>query len=752
MGVPEFLAQEFGASDKDDSQRQARREALDAALLDWLQRMVGDDDAPAQVRRLGAPVYARRLCDALVAVQWLVLPKALGDLRARREWWFDRLHPWRLSSARDPGLELRRALTLKQQDQSLMSLWLRLADDPRDEYYAVALAGLQGMPEAGNGATAQQHCLHAALRHAALKGDIGQARSEFNREYAALRARYPRTPAQWESTLCAVQQAVEHSLPGRIGHELRDMLLPKRTGSKPSAQPAGRRQGRVVLAPVGKQVKDALATDIVARKGSGENLANRLIGLCKQDLAYARYSGDGYSFTRTLHSLCTRLLRHVKLPTPTLERLGHLVEESLIWEPLNPYLWMLLSQWFGARGWQDQREWILREATRLFPENEPVRVELAHLLMRRGESHWGEAEQLLRAVMGFSPRDEHSRVELARLLMRRGESHWGEAEQLLRAVIEFSPRSEPARLFLAVLLHRRGADSHAESKELLEAILTRNPANVPAKQLMTEWFAADDGAVSAESAWLLDDSDWADLEQDAPGPTPEPSIDLAIEVPYGLAEAVPTAAMQPSSTSTTSAAELSDAPASPGVSMPATPITPALWRAMQRLRGRGELQAAFMATLMNPDLTCDANAVPERLTRAAERGNPLAGLYVQWLAPSTVLEPPPSAWAWRACRLWQTGCTDVAVWQNLLIEFPEHKAATRFLQSQVMRDDPSVQQQVFRLSEQLALEKPAALSAEQALILRWTAPGTKVDLGKIFDLLHCAAVAPPEFEGQQLAA
>ena len=709
LGVPEFLAQEFGGSTEGDSQALVKRDALDTTLLDWLQQMV-DGDAPAQIRRLGAQVYARRLCDALVAVQWLVLPKALADLRTRREWWFDRLYPWRLSSARDPGLELRRALTLEQQDQSLLSLWLRLADDPRDEYYAVALAGLQGMPEAGDGAAIQQHCLHAALRHAALKVDIGQARSEFNHEYAALRARYPRPPAQWESTLRAVQQAVERSLPGRVGHELKDKLFPKRREGKAPVQPAGRRRVGIVLAPVGWPTKATLETDIDTRKGSGEKLATRLIDICEQDLAFARHSGDSYFFTRTLHKLGTKLLDSFALSTPTLERLGHLVEESLIWEPLNPYFWMLLSQWFGARGSQDLREWALRETTRLFPNNEPARVELARLLIRRGEPHWGEAEQLLRAVVGFSPRHEHSRVELARLLIRRGEPHWGEAEQLLRATMGFSPRHEHSRLILAALLHRRGAAHHAESRGLLEAILKHNPANAPARQLMTAWFAADGEAMLPASDGTLDDSYWAALEQ----------VDV---------NTVP-----------------------PVVSEPAAKITPALWQAMQRLRGRGEFQTAFMATLSAPGFTPDATALPERLTSAAERGDPLAGLYVQWLAPSTVLEPPPSAWAWRACRLWQSGCADAAVWQNLVIEFPEHKAATKFMQSQTMRDDPSVQQQFDRLREQLAQENQSALSTEQAFVLSWTGPGAVVDSGKVFDLLHCAAVAPPEFEGQRLAA
>lgn len=173
-----------------------------------------------------------------------------------------------------------------------------------------------------------------------------------------------------------------------------------------------------------------------------------------------------------------------------------------------------------------------------------------------------------------------------------------------------------------------------------------------------------------------------------------------------------------------------------------------MWQTLQRLQGRGELQAAFKATLTSPGFTPDHTPVPERLTQAAERGDPLAGLYVQWLAPSTPLEPPPSAWAWRICRLWQSGSIESADWQQLLIEFPEHKAATLLLQSQVARQDAAVQQQMHRQRERLLQESPNALSAEQTLTKALMSQDAAVEPGQIFALLHCAAVPPPEFEAQ----
>jgi predicted Zn-dependent protease len=174
------------------------------------------------------------------------------------------------------------------------------------------------------------------------------------------------------------------------------------------------------------------------------------------------------------------------LAETSLDRLGTLVEQALTWEPLNPYCWMLWADWFAARHRRDAREWVLREMARLFPDNEPARVELARLLIGRGAEHWDEAEGWLRQVIKQHPSDEHSRVELARLLIGRGAEHWDEAEGWLRQVIEQHPSHEHSRVELARLLIRRGAEHWDEAERWLRAVIDDDPSHEPS-QRSTGW-------------------------------------------------------------------------------------------------------------------------------------------------------------------------------------------------------------------------------------------------------------------------
>ena len=396
----------------------------------------------------------------------------------------------------------------------------------------------------------------------------------------------------------------------------------------------------------------------------------------------------------------------------------------------------------GEAHWDEAERW-LREVAGFSARHEHPRVELARLLIKRGEAHWDEAERWLREAAGFSARHEHPRVELARLLIKRGEAHWDEAERWLREVAGFSARNEPSRLVLAGLLHRRGPGHHAEARQLLEGILRGNPANAPAQTLMAQWFDGHDNDTAFEFDPLSDDSEWAQLLDD-----PEESQlsgDLSLEDPSGGAGPAPqltTSAAPPPPIH--EHAEPSAAPAAP----PPAPPTPALWQTMQRLRGRGELQAAFMAALTTPGFAPDVTPVPERLAQAAARGDLLAGLYVQWLCPSTALEPPPYAWAWRACRLWQGACPEAVVWQALAVEFPQHRIATLALQSRVAFGDPDVQKRVDKLRDRLVQESAESLSAEHVCALSLMSQNATVDSGAVFALLHCASLAAPEFEGR----
>ena len=135
LDVPELLYQQFPSSLADE------RAQLDDALGPWLLDM--REGYASQVQRLGFSVYGKRVGDALVALQLLDLPQTRGRIRADTGAWLHWLSPLRLAPERDPALECLRLLTRSQPDARHMTLWLRLAADPRPEYLTVALAGLQ---------------------------------------------------------------------------------------------------------------------------------------------------------------------------------------------------------------------------------------------------------------------------------------------------------------------------------------------------------------------------------------------------------------------------------------------------------------------------------------------------------------------------------------------------------------------------------------------------------------------------------
>ena len=104
--VPELLYQAFPPALADE------RAQLDAALLSWLKGM--REAYPVQVKRLGFSVYAKRVGDALIALQLLELPQARQGIRAELDAWLCWLSTLRLAPDRDPALECLRLLTRDQ--------------------------------------------------------------------------------------------------------------------------------------------------------------------------------------------------------------------------------------------------------------------------------------------------------------------------------------------------------------------------------------------------------------------------------------------------------------------------------------------------------------------------------------------------------------------------------------------------------------------------------------------------------------
>ena len=393
-----------------------------------------------QVKRLGFPAYGKRVGDALIALQLLDLPEARHRIREDLDAWRRWLLPLRLAPERDPALECFRLLTLGQSDARHTAMWLRLAADPRPEYLTVALAGLQLLPNEHNAQTNQMLMVQALLRHAVkIRHEASATRTFFNRRLAALRGVFPRGPQHWARILSeALDGFVEHTQE-RIARELADALR-TRTATTPRRSSHSQTP---VLAPATQEQWALLETDIRSSDHQPDTLARRLFELLDQNHVFAEATGVSHFFVRTLHNLGTLMLELHPLGQAEMARLGLMIERALVWEPANPYCWMLWADWFRAQGHQDARESTLREMLRLFPDDLHARVELGRLLIARGEEHWEEAEHWLRQAMERDPGGGHSRVVMARLLRLRQRT--ADAETLLARFLERHPENATAQ-------------------------------------------------------------------------------------------------------------------------------------------------------------------------------------------------------------------------------------------------------------------------------------------------------------------
>ena len=428
LDVPELLYQAFPQNLTDERAR------LDGALFSWL---VGMRESYVElVRRLSFPVYGKRIGDVLIALQLLDLPVSRCRIRGDLDTWLGWLMPLRIGPERDPALECLRLLTLGQPDRGHSALWLRCAADPRPEYLTVALAGLQRLPNQHDAQMNQVLMLQALLRHAIkTRHETRSVYTFFNRRFAAVRGLFPRGPQHWNRVL-------GEALGGFL--EYTDTPAAKElAGTLRGSKPADTRRSLTLATPVPEERWAGLKADIRSAAYRPEILCRRLFEILEQNHRYAEATGVSHFFVRTLHNVGSDLLKGHQLGEADTRRFGIMIERAMVWEPANPYCWMLWADWFRARGHWDGHESTLREMLRLFPYDAPARVELGLLLIGRGEEHWDEAEHWLLQAMRRAPESGHARVVTARLLALRNRR--GDAATILTEFLGRHPDNEVAR-------------------------------------------------------------------------------------------------------------------------------------------------------------------------------------------------------------------------------------------------------------------------------------------------------------------
>lgn len=469
--IPEILFHEF----PNTPEHAADRERLDTALLAWLNGM--RTNYQREVSRLGFDVYSKRLCDALRALQLLDLPRSIQQIREVHPAWLRWLAPLRLAPERDPALESWRLLGQRQEEGASPAPWLQLACDNRPEYLSVALVGLQ-RPEATK---ERQVLMVAALFQHCAKASTNTASNfaSFDRQLAALRGRYPRSPAHWQEILDIALIAQDGHPQAEASTQLRQKIIEAASRKAHKNKPI-----RNVACPT-KEKNDEV---LLALKDPGRDTTDvirKYLELVDAYLHFTRQTGDAFFFVRTLCNHGKLLLKRSQIPPEVLARIGELIEEALRWEPSHAYTWTFWADWCAYQGRETHQQWVLRETVRLFPDHEVSRVELARLLIHCGKIHWPEAEHWLREAAERNPEKEPCRVELARLLMLRGEPYWAEAEQWLREVTDRHPDNSHSRIELAKLLSL--TKRREEGIKLLSQFIAEYPKNEIARNALMQF-------------------------------------------------------------------------------------------------------------------------------------------------------------------------------------------------------------------------------------------------------------------------
>lgn len=494
--LPEILFHAF----PDEAQLAVDREHLDTALLAWLNGM--RTNYQREVARLDFGVYSKRLCDALRALQLLDLPRSIQHVRELQSAWLRWLAPLRIAPNRDPALECWRLLSQRQDDNANPALWMQLALDRRPEYLTVALVGLQ-RPTATK--ERQVMMVAALLHHYALaSNDASRNLTDFNRHLAALRGRLPRGPAHWQEVLDTALTAQE----GHPNSAASVQLMQYIQAAAQKKTTGAHRSNSRINCPT-KSENDGVLHAIQDQRQDTADVTRRYLALVEAYLRFTRQTGDAYFFVRTLQNHGKHLFKRQHLSDEAMSRIGELIEEALRWQPQGEYTWTFWADWFAYQGQGMHQQWVLREAIRMFPDNEISRVELARLLIRQGESFWPEADKLLREAAERNPDKEPCRVELARLLIRRGKAYWAYAEQLLCEVAGNHPDNRHSRIELAKLLI--STQRREEGISLLNQFLASYPSDTVARSALKHLMTVAD----ADAIQFLDSV--ADVQQVSTG-------------------------------------------------------------------------------------------------------------------------------------------------------------------------------------------------------------------------------------------
>lgn len=182
----------------------------------------------------------------------------------------------------------------------------------------------------------------------------------------------------------------------------------------------------------------------------------------------------------------------------------------------------------------------------------------------------------------------------------------------------------------------------------------------------------------------------------------------------------------------------------------ANQVPTSLPRALKELFRRGRIGSEFNQALI---ARTRGNVTRTEFIRAETRkGDPLAGLYSQWLMPEETPECPPHAWAWNACRYWQESAGSDR-WRHLSLQFPGAAPETEFLRILAASRDAENQSEVadWRKRYDTDSDESTARAFMSEALKRVSAMSSEEREESALTVLACGAVGALEFVSEQAA-
>ncbi|MBF8275865.1 MAG: hypothetical protein HW390_938 [Candidatus Brocadiaceae bacterium] len=430
--TPEILFRLFHTKDT------GIQRALDEAMRNWFQSYW-----MAMPRTAASAQWAEILQNAFISVQRLKLCKSYqwlsGSCFRGRSW----LRSLYQGPARDPEASLLQTLALRQQDRTLLPLWIRLCRMEEDlplHYGAVGLLGLRKLPE-------EDGTPPGGLNPIVLQGIVDLADAIYHRkktqgehlwllECRAIMALYPRSTQYWidnfsplihQKPIGDAAKWFNKTIPG-----LFDKMEQQRHDKKPTgvfSRPPSKQHLEKILRLIEEQPLDSIKEE--------------LQGFLEKHRHYAYQTGVSEFLAKTFCGLGNKIFkRDINLALD-------LAEEAFLWEPYNPFTWTTRAKIEEYQGNYPRSMALLWEAKRRFPGNAHIRTELANLLGK--DSEYKIAEIIYRQAIVDFPKDDVCRNGLAGVLLQRGKR--GDAIALLEETIKVFPHNKVAKEFLQKVTH-----------------------------------------------------------------------------------------------------------------------------------------------------------------------------------------------------------------------------------------------------------------------------------------------------------